>query len=66
MAGYDKSVVWVVTTKYEDGTSCVNCVCGTEEQANKEKAFLENTSEMAQELVNSKVEAIDIQDWAVL
>lgn len=66
MAGYGKPVVWLVTTKYEDGTSDVNCVCGSEKQANKEKAFLEENSGMAQELLNAKVAAIDIQDWVVL
>lgn len=66
MAGYGKPVVWVVTTKYENGTSDVNCVCGSEEQAKKEKAFLEENSGMAQELLNTKVAAINIQDWVVL
>ncbi len=65
MAGYNKPVVWVVTTKYENGTSDVNCVCGSENKAEKEKAFLENNAHMAQEMLNTKVVAIDIQEWVV-
>lgn len=61
-----KPTVWIVSTEYENGSSCVNCVCGSEEQAKKEKAFLEKNSDMAQELLNTKVAAINIQDWVVL
>lgn len=58
--------VWIVSTEYENGSSCVNCVCGSEERAKKEKVFLENNAHMAQELLNTKVAAINIQDWVVL
>lgn len=62
----DIPIVWLVTTKYENGTSCVNCVCKSEEQARKEKEMLERNKEMVQKLLNTKVSAIDIQDWVVL
>ena len=61
-----KPKVWIVSTEYENGSSCVNCVCDSENKAEKEKAFLENNAHMAQEMLNTKVVAINIQDWVVL
>ena len=58
--------VWIVSTEYENGMTCVNCVCGDEDRAKKEKAFIEKNAHMAQELLNTKVLAIHIQDWVVL
>lgn len=54
--------VWILETWYEDGDHEINCVCETEEKAEKEKKWIY----AQQEKMNKKIKKQKISEFLVL
>lgn len=54
--------VWILETLYEDGDHEINCVCETEEKAEKEKKWIY----AQQEKMNKKIKKQKISEFLVL
>ena len=54
--------VWILETWYEDGEHEINCVCKTEEKAEKEKKWIY----AQQKKMNKKIKKQKISEFLVL